>query len=247
MLTFFFRKIITISVFNFDMKILYVFFLVLLSSLNSFAFDVDEMEKQANNGNLEAQKKLGIYYIELKQPNYKKAIIWFEKAAAQGDMKSISWLGYIYEFGKGVSKNYKKAVEYYQVAANKGYYYAQYRLGWCYFYGRGVKKSNEEAIKWFEKAAEKGEGEPVYFIGAIYYYGKNGVNKDYDKAVKWWRKGVAQGEPECQYGLGFCYWKGYGVNRDKAEAERLIKMSARNGSCQAWRFVRKHYKGNVDF
>lgn len=47
-------------------------------------------------------------------------------------------LGYMYDFGEGVSQNYDKAFEWYSKAANQGHIEAQFYLGLIYDNGKGI-------------------------------------------------------------------------------------------------------------
>ena len=54
------------------------------------------------------------------QKDFKKAIYWYEKAANQGDLDAMNYLGLMYKKGYGVNQNYTKASEWYKKACQKG-------------------------------------------------------------------------------------------------------------------------------
>ena len=46
---------------------------------------------------------------------------WFKKAAKQNNFYAQYNIGYMYEYGNGVSKNKKKAIAWYKKAAKQGH------------------------------------------------------------------------------------------------------------------------------
>ncbi|MEN8907151.1 MAG: protein kinase, partial [Clostridiales bacterium] len=60
------------------------------------------------------------YFYGIDEQNYKKAFIWYEKAAQNGVLEAYKNLGYIYYRGYGVNKDYEKAKNYFIKAAIKG-------------------------------------------------------------------------------------------------------------------------------
>ena len=60
--------------------------------------------------------------------DYDEAIMWYRKAAAQGDSCGQFNLGWCYENGTGVAQNYEKAINWYRQAAEQGNTDAQDKL-----------------------------------------------------------------------------------------------------------------------
>ena len=58
--------------------------------------------------------------------------------ATQGDPFAQSFLGVMYENGRGVPQDYDEAVKWYRLAAAQGDAHAQYNLGVMYENGKGV-------------------------------------------------------------------------------------------------------------
>ena len=69
--------------------------------------------------------KANTYY---GQGDYQNAILWLNKAAAQGNTEAQDALGYIYANGKGVTVDSVKAVYWYKQAADQGDYKAHEAL-----------------------------------------------------------------------------------------------------------------------
>jgi TPR repeat protein len=85
--------------------------------------------------------------------DYKLAMEWYQKAASNGNIDAQYNIGYLYQYGLGVSPDYKQAMKWFQKAAGNGIAEAIYSIGGLYENGRGVTKSVDIAIEWYQKAA----------------------------------------------------------------------------------------------
>lgn len=109
---------------------------------------------------LKTDYKKGTYYYDRK--NYKEALVWYKKAAKQGNVFAQSNLGYMYYNGDGVSQDYKEALIWYKKAAKQGDATAQFNLGLMYYEGEGISQDLTQAYSWlylayihgFKKSAE---------------------------------------------------------------------------------------------
>src|SRR5258708_32686329 len=72
----------------------------------------------------------------------------FFPLAEQGDPAAQTYLGFMFESGRGVPKNYTEAAMWYRRAAEQGDSLAQYSLGLLYDRGQGVPQDIVEANKW---------------------------------------------------------------------------------------------------
>jgi TPR repeat protein len=72
----------------------------------------------------------------------------FFPLAEQGDAAAQSYLGFMFETGRGVPRNYTEAAMWYRRAAEQGDSLAQYSLGLLYDKGQGVPQDIVEANKW---------------------------------------------------------------------------------------------------
>ena len=205
---------------------------MILCPLFSFA---QEFRAAAENGDAEAQTKMGNYHFEKKE--YTQALEWYRKAEAQGNAEAMTQIAECYESGYGVTKDEKKGVEYEKKAAALGNAKAQYWLGNTYNNGYGGEQQDyAKAVEWYRKAAEQGNAYAQNMLGFCYYYG-NGVTKDYSKAVEWFRKAAEQGYAWGQYNLGNCYYSGEGVTKDYAKAVEWYRKAAEQGNADAQRHL----------
>jgi hypothetical protein len=80
--------------------------------------------------------------------DYVSASRIFIPLAEQGDAAAQSYLGFMFETGRGVPQNYTEAAMWYRRAAEQGDSLAQYSLGLLYDKGFGVPRDVIEAGKW---------------------------------------------------------------------------------------------------
>ncbi len=215
-------------------KFLSIIFIIFVSVILSFAANIDELKKAAEQGDAQAQCNLGNCYALGKgvEKNLREAVKWYRKAAEQGDALAQCNLGACYDLGYGVEKNLSEAVKWYRKAAEQGNAPAQYNLGICYDFGKGVEKNPTEAVKWYRKAAEQGLAPAQFGLGICYENGE-GVEKNPTEAVKWYRKAAEQGIAEAQFILGVCYDLGNGVEKNLREAVKWYRKAAEQGNAPA--------------
>jgi hypothetical protein len=91
--------------------------------------------------------------------NYEIAVVWYAKAAGQGNTKAQNNLGTMYEDGRGVVKNDTTAVKWYTKAAEQGNKAAQNNLGFMYAKGKGVTANNVKAYMWWNLAILNGSAD----------------------------------------------------------------------------------------
>jgi len=70
------------------------------------------------------------------------------RRAELGEPAAQSYLGFMFEVGRGVPQNYTEAAIWYRRAAEQGDSLAQYALGLLYDKGHGVPRDIVEASKW---------------------------------------------------------------------------------------------------
>jgi TPR repeat protein len=155
--------------------------------------------------------------------------------AEKGDSAAQTFLGYCYNFGKGVQKDNVEAIKWYRKSAEQGNSLAQFYLGAYYHDAKGASKNDVEAVKWFRKSAEQGYASAQFWLGMYYLYnGVEGVFKENPvEGVMWLRKSAEQGEAMAQFVLGGCYHLGKGVQKDIVEAIKCYRKSAEQGNVSA--------------
>src|SRR5690606_5230761 len=153
--------------------------------------------------------------IIVKQ-NFSSAFTWYEKAAENGIINSITNLADFLSEGKGCKRNKDKAVEKYLLAIEKGSSRAAFNLGTIYRDDGNFKK----AFEYYSLANKLDKGDYSLIIGLCYYYGV-GVSVDKKLACKHFhmvsddkQQRHAQYEiDEANYILGLSYLTGDGVKK----------------------------------
>jgi TPR repeat protein len=77
----------------------------------------------------------------------------FIPLAERGSAPAQTYLGFMFETGRGVPQNYTEAAMWYRRAAEQGDSLAQYSLGLLYDRGQGVPQDIVEAGKWLNLSA----------------------------------------------------------------------------------------------
>jgi uncharacterized protein len=99
-------------------------------------------------GGFAQAQSLGQGVSALKRQDYVSASRVFIPLAERGDPAAQSYLGFMFETGRGVPQNYTEAAMWYRRAAEQGDSLAQYSLGLLYDKGFGVPRDIVEASKW---------------------------------------------------------------------------------------------------
>lgn len=133
---------------------------------NYFDKWIDTYFEKARQGDAKAQYLMGLYLIDgqrhvIDEP---KAIAWFEKSAAQGYVKALESLGFLYRIGgENTAPDNEKAMAYfaklkdiYEERAAKGDTAAMIYLAEMYQKGEGVPQDNAMALKKYLDASDAG-------------------------------------------------------------------------------------------
>jgi TonB family protein len=166
------------------------------------------------------------------EKDYGRALLWFQRAADQGNPDGENSIGFLYEKGWGVEQDYAEAAKWYRKAADQGNSRGIGNLGWLYLEGNGVQRDYPEAMKLLSKAAEAGIAESQVSLGWMYERGL-GVGQDYAEAMKWYRKAADQGNAQAESNIGHLYQQGLGVNPDNTEATNWFRKAAAKGNNDA--------------
>jgi TPR repeat protein len=142
-------------------KSLLVMLFIIISYVSAWSDNFNYIKKLAEQGNVEAQNRLGFMYSEGNDvpQDYKKALYWYTKAAEQGNVEAQGYVGFIYHQGQWVPQDYIQALHWFTKAAEQGSIDAQSILAFMYYQGQGVPQDYKQALYWFTKAAEQGDEE----------------------------------------------------------------------------------------
>lgn len=184
----------------------------------------------AEQGNAEAQRKLGEMYFDGHGTDRDPAqsVSWLEKAGEQGDAQAQYLLGQFHAYGlAGIEADNAKAAHWYYMAAQQGHLEAQFRAGELYAAGKGVQRDGNLAVSLFRMAAEQGSPAAQLKLAVMYTEG-HGVLQDYRQAMDWCRKAASGGYAPAQVYLGTMYYAGQGSPPDYTKAYRWLSIAMGN-------------------
>ena len=121
-----------------------------------------------------------------------ESILWWQKAADDGDLSAQNTLGYLFANGIGVQQDYPQALAWYRKAADRGDRNAQDGLGFLYANGLGTPQDFSASAYWYAKSAAQGSAYGQLYLGLQYHHGQ-GVPRDDAKAVLWLTKAAEKG------------------------------------------------------
>lgn len=187
----------------------------------------DFIKKDAYKNDPIAQSFLGLlYWNGFIVKNYKKAIYWWEKAAAQNNDFAQCYLGNAHS--KGFDIDQKKAVYWWEKAAENGNVEAKCNLGIAYATGEGVDVNHQKAIDLWTDASRRGDLKSLFNLGLAYDNGR-GVKKDRQKALCLWEEAAIKNDPDSQFNLANAYDTGNGVEINQKKAAYWWEKAAENG------------------
>ena len=197
--------------------------------------DVEAFRLAAEQGDAEAQYKLGVIYSEGKgvPQDAGEAVRWYWLAADQGHAGGQNVIGEMYAYGEGVAQDDAEALRWFRLAADQLLARAQYNLGVLYENGRSVvAKDDAEAARWFRLAADNGFADAQFLVGLMFFLGR-GVPQDEAEGVRWLRLAAERGHVLAQFNLGVAYDGGGGIQEDDVEAARWFRLAADQGYAAA--------------
>jgi len=150
----------------------------------------------------------------------------FEKAlesANGGHIPAMTYVGLLYEEGKGTEQNYFEALKWFTAAAKQGNVDGIILTGLLYKDGKGVEKNSIEALKWFTLAADQGDSNGISRLYDVYrdIYGDDW--EDYYVPIM--EKYAARGFQKAEERLTELRKHGFIGNYRKAEYERRLNAA----------------------
>jgi TPR repeat protein len=157
--------------------------------------------------------------------NADEAFLWFQRAAAQGNMEAVNLAGRCLEHGWGTEVDVRAAAAQYHRAAEAGDTWAQYNLGHLYLDGIGVVRDVHQAFSYYLRAAVQGHSRAMNLVGRCCEEGW-GTAVDFGAAAGWYRRSAEAGYFRGQYNWASVLMN---ANRD-AEAVSWFECAAAHGT-----------------
>ena len=179
---------------------------------------LEELKKQAEDGDADAQYELAHYYLvgPSETPDDSLAMEWCRKAAGQGH-KAAKMLLYYEEYDTALEN------------AEKGDALAQYIVGSRLLFDSGdMTNMNAEGLAWLEKAEKQGLPEAVAFLAQIRYYRALSELKagNISEGISRMEKTAEAGNPFSQVFMGVAYADGVYVKQDAVKMLEYLRKAA---------------------
>ena len=184
------------------------------------------LEKAASQQYALAAYSLGKLLHERDKKHPMRAFEWFLVAAKQNHIEACYYVGFYYQYGKGVAQSDEDAIIWYEKAALAKDRDALYHLALLLI--RQDKPDFTSAAKLLGEAAKQGHPNAQYNLAVMYQKG-DGIEQSDQKALYWYEKAAEQGLPIAQYNLGMIYFAGDIVLKDEAKARELWEKAAAQG------------------
>jgi len=107
----------------------------------------------------------------------------YQKAADQGHLLALTFLGLCFQRGTGTVQDLKRGFECFAQAAKEDVPLAMHCLGECYIEGRGVEPDPGEGIKWYRRGVKLGDMGCTAELADCYEFGK-AVAQDLRQALE---------------------------------------------------------------
>ncbi|MCR5137088.1 MAG: sel1 repeat family protein [Oscillospiraceae bacterium] len=214
--------------------------------------DIEEVIKQADEGNPRAQAQLAEKYVGISQ-NYteynqengqRDAFKMAGKSASAGDPRGMYVLGICYENGYGTEVDFDKAFDLYKKSAELADPRGELSLSQVYLLGRGTETDPDAAVAWLEKAEQHGNPEaeqartmyPQIMFGMGLDKMGDGANSggsNPELGARLVKKAAELGHGAAQGALGMLYLNGNNVKQDFEAGIGWLRKAADNGNAQS--------------
>lgn len=193
--------------------------------------------KLAEQGDAEAQFKLGEYYLDDNNEfgDEKMAYDFFLKAANNGHIESMFQTGLAHANGWATDSSENEAFKWFTKAADLGHAHSICWVGHCYLNGIGTKTSKTKGVEFIKKAAELNNTNGLMYYGDLLmdscYRNVEGIEHNYDKGVEYIKKAAILGDVNAQTHLGDIFI----INPKYSTKEGIewLKKAAEQGSAAA--------------
>ncbi|MDR0486198.1 MAG: sel1 repeat family protein [Elusimicrobiota bacterium] len=218
---------------NVKMKVGLLFAVFLCFVTIGCGVNMTKLKTQAEQGNPDAQYRLGLIYLDGKYENIQKIdkkfatslLVYYRADRSLRDEKAYEL------FYLSAEKGGTKATEQLLAGGNNNNGYANYYLGAMYYNMKEYVKALEHYKKASGSISTYKDADAKYKIGMIFYNGE-GIEQDRKMAFEWFRKSHMtnhsveassgavksnpslsilyraanmEGNPDAQYNLGLCY------------------------------------------
>ena len=220
-----------------------------------------DLKSRAEGGDPDAQFELAemLFNRDSLDSDIDDAVMWYQKAAGQGNVQASLKLAHYYE--KKLDKD--KTVKWYKRAAQQGDASAQFEMA-------AYETDTPKKVEWLRKAAKQGHKNAIYqltvrrlenrssekvtvdefektlkplidkndsyaleYMGRLYLGQTHGIVKDDSLAIMWFEKAANVGSVNCMIRLANMYQYGNGAKKDYTKALKWYKKAALKGDSES--------------
>lgn len=174
----------------------FLFCFILLGCNSPAEKEFKQTYQLAEQGQVDAQIHLAQMYFQGigTHIDKKQSMIWFKKAAEQGDFHAFEWFHNQALHGNQEANQFLSDLmdndnslfaQWLLLQARKGDVQAQYAVGWMYDLGKGLIEDPYSAMKWYKKAANQGNPLAIQIVN---YRDLKGIIQEHhgQKNVLYW-------------------------------------------------------------
>ena len=180
------------------------------------------------------------------EPDYRKAIKFYEQAIALKHPKAINNLAYMHQYGQGVPVDYHEAIRLYNKAIALGDTDAMANRACMHHQGHGGPINYREAIRQFDLAITLGNAVAMNGRALLYKDGQ-GTEVNYSEAIRLFDLAVALGNTNAMNNRAAMHYNGQGCPLNYSMAIRLFEQAIVLGDSDAMNNrATMHYMGQGD-
>lgn len=208
----------------------------------------EQYTEAVKQGHAWAFTRLGVLYARAENDpeRWKSAVALLEKAGEKKDPEALFQLAMMARAGRGMPASDTAAFDYCWRAAELGMPLAQYELASMYAQGLGTVKNEDAAINWARKAADQGHEEAQFSVGRVLIESRDSDAQA--EAIRRLESAASKDNSRATIFLATVLARGdFGVRKDEAKAERLLKHLADNGDAESQMALASLYKIGESF
>ncbi len=192
---------------------------------------IDALRNAALRGDSRACLQLAMAWMTgqgVPQQDTDKGRGWLEKAAANGNVEAMRFLGMIFLRGMDVVPDYERAVEYLEDAGRQNDHEAEWVLAGFLGGARDDWYDQEKSLYWLKRAATAGMARAQCHLAYCLQKGVL-VPSDQEAAIGWYIKAAAGGDAGALLALAEYYLAGFMLPADPSKAYGLARAAADKG------------------
>ena len=199
-----------------------------MTSNHDNKLSLSELISQAEQGDMQAQFALGLYYLptEIAEEGWEfkgKLFDDYFLASIDGLVINPKIFSAFEAAENNREENDELAFKWFEKAAKQGQMESQYALARCYFEGRGVGKSDKSAFEWVKKSSDQGFSEAHCLLGDLYHNGR-GVEKEDKLALECYKKADKAGVKNANSKKQRMLLTGKGIENYDERREAVINL-----------------------